>query len=289
MKTIRKKNPSCSNMNRNSSLVDYSRYNINPLILNSYFNSKLKKINTDRSSKKDSIENYSNINSNRTNSSSIPNISTHLPKNNSPINKHQSLFRYITPKKIHFSKTASLISSLNKNTKKAKLCKNSFLKKSKNIKISAKDIFKHYLNENYGDKSEFKKINLMKYLQNKSKNIDFDFNEIYSTPKSFTRRIEEIKKNNIVAFKNDFDIQNYQSVLIKLLRRNVSYQNLENLEKNFTLPNERSCGVKTFKGRFVNLANKLKDHISFENREKLKMLDKVYKKYINRERILKEI
>ena len=289
MENVRKKNKSYSNINRSSSLIDYSRNNLNQQFLNCCLNRNPKKINTDWHLKKNSIENYSNLNSNKANSTSMPNILNPLLKNNSPITKQKSLFQLNTSQNKKFNKTFSNINLLKKNLEKAKFYKNSFLKKSKNENISANDIFEHYLNEHNRDKHKLKKMNLTRYLRKKPKTTDFDFKKIYSVPKSFSRRIEEIKKNNIIAYKNDFDIQDYQSTLIKLLKRSVSPQNLENLEKNFSLFNERNFGITIFRGRYVVLANKLKDHLTFDNREKLKMLDKVYRKFINQEEFSKKI
>ena len=289
MKIVRKKNNSCENITRNSSLNNNSRNNVNRQFFNCFLNRIPKKINTVRNFKKNTIESYSNINLNKTNSVSIPKLSIPLLKYNSPINKQKSLLQLDSTQNNSFNKTYSYIKSLKKNLEKIKSNKNSFLEKSKNTKITANDIIEHYLNEQIRDRNKLKKINLAKYLRNKPIKKDFDLQKIYSVPKSFTRRIEEIKKNNIIAFKNDFDIQDYQSTLIKLLKRSVSPHYLENLEKNFSLFNERNYGITVFRGRYVVLADKLRDHLTYDNREKIKMLDKVYRKHIKQVELLKKI
>ena len=44
-----------------------------------------------------------------------------------------------------------------------------------------------------------------------------------------------------------------------------------------------------FRGRYVSLANKLRDHLSLENKEKLKMLDKGYRKFVENEKYLQKL
>ena len=48
-------------------------------------------------------------------------------------------------------------------------------------------------------------------------------------------RLYEIKKNNIIAYKNDFNIKEYQNTLLKLLRKKVSDKYLTNMQNKFKI------------------------------------------------------
>ena len=92
-------------------------------------------------------------------------------------------------------------------------------------------------------------------------------------------RMNEIKKNNNIAFKNDFNIKDYQNTLIKLMKNNVSEKYLNKLQNNYMKFNEKNYGLLIPKGRYINLANKLKNHLSGDALENLKKMDKNYHIY----------
>ena len=92
-------------------------------------------------------------------------------------------------------------------------------------------------------------------------------------------RLYEIKKNNIIAYKNDFNIKEYQNTLLKLLRKKVSDKYLTNMQNKFKIFNEKNYGMLIPRGRYINLAEKLKSYLSSYAYEKLKKMDKNYKLY----------
>ena len=159
-----------------------------------------------------------------------------------------------------------------------------FFRISKNEKVTARQIYRHYLKENAKDL-------ISKEEKKKKKKISFKFNgtydyshvicpglkNIYGDNKKFMNRMNEIKKNNIIALKKDFNIKDYQSTLIKLMKKNVSEKFLDNLKKKYMIFNEKNYGMMIPKGRYINLANKLKNHLSGDAFLTLQKMDKNYK------------
>ena len=170
--------------------------------------------------------------------------------------------------------------SFKKNNKK----QNKFLLKlkQKNL-ISAKDIYLYYLKENEKDRSQSNSIyNFSKYLKNHNGKFNYGFDKIYGNNQSFISRINEIKNNNSIVYKKDFNILDYQKTLLKLLKKKVSPKYLENLEASYKLFNERNFGMMVPRGRYIDLAEKLKDFLSKEMFEKVKMMDKNYMIYLKK-------
>ena len=102
---------------------------------------------------------------------------------------------------------------------------------------------------------------------------------LYGDNPSFNNKLNEIKKNDYIAMKKDFKINEYQDLLMKLCENKISEKNMNKLKKDFGIFNEKNYGMKIPKGRFINLANKLKDHLSVFAFENLKKLDRNYTKY----------
>ena len=170
--------------------------------------------------------------------------------------------------------------SFKKNNKK----ENKFLLKlkQKNL-ISTKDIYLYYLKENEKDRSQNNSIyNFSKYLKNHNGKFNYGFDKIYGNNQSFISRINEIKNNNSIVYKKDFNILDYQKTLLKLLKKKVSPKYLENLEASYKLFNERNFGMMVPRGRYIDLAEKLKDFLSKEMFEKVKMMDKNYMIYLEK-------
>ena len=158
-----------------------------------------------------------------------------------------------------------------------------YLEKSRKNKISAKEIYLHYLKEDENDKSKSHTIyNFSNYLKNNNKKFNYGFDKIYGNNSSFMGRINEIKKNNSIAYKKDFNILDYQNTLLKLLKKKVSPKYLENLESSYKLFNERNFGMMIPRGRYIDLADKLKDFLSKEMFEKVKRKDKNYLLYLEK-------
>ena len=184
---------------------------------------------------------------------------------------------------------------LSKFIKKIPMKKNvSYLIKSKNKNISANDIYLHYLKENEIEKSKNKieynstLVEFSKYLKdNDYKKFNYDLEKIYGDDKNFVKRINELKKNNNIAFKKDFNIQDYQRTLLKLLKKRISDKSMENLDQSYKLFNERNFGMMIPRGRYINLADKLKDFLSKEIYEKVKRMDRNYKIFLEKNEEMK--
>ena len=267
---------------------------------NLFFNPNIKKyyLNKRRESKESEEENIFNINlvndinntllsklseSSKTN---LPN--QHIKLNNFPsqdnnletIDKLGNSTQYPIEKETQKEngETLPIISS------KKKRKKTSFLLKSKKEKVSANEIINHYIKENERDNS--KNIPLKeftKYLKNNEyKKFNYGLEKIYGNTKSFLRRVEEIKKNNVIAYKNDFNIENYQNALLKILKKRVTEKSYNKLQKSYKLFNERNYDIIIPRGRYVNLAERLKDFLSRDIYEKMKRTDRNYLLYLTK-------
>ena len=160
----------------------------------------------------------------------------------------------------------------------------SFLLKSKKKKVSANEIIIHYIKENERDNSKNIPFNeFTKYLKNNEfVKFNYGIDKIYGNTKSFLRRVEEIKKNNVIAYKNDFNIENYQNTLLKILKKRVTEKSYNKLQRSYKLFNERNFDIIIPRGRYVNLAEKLKDFLSKDIYEKMKRTDRNYLLYLTK-------
>ena len=160
----------------------------------------------------------------------------------------------------------------------------SFLIKSKKKKVSANEIIIHYIKENERDNSKNIPLNeFKKYLKNNDyKKFNYGLDKIYGNTKSFLRRVEEIKKNNVIAYKNDFNIENYQKTLLKILKKRVTEKSYNRLQKSYKLFNERNFDIIIPRGRYVKLAENLKDFLSKDIYEKMKRTDRNYLLYLTK-------
>ena len=170
-----------------------------------------------------------------------------------------------------------------------KISKMPFLLKSKNEKISANDIIYHYLKENERDISKNVPFNnFKKYLKdNDYKKFNYGLDKIYGNTKSFLKRVDEIKKNNVIAYKNDFNIENYQNTLLKILKKRVTEKSYNKLQRSYKLFNERNYDIIIPRGRYINLAEKLKDFLSRDIYEQMKRTDRNYLLYLMKNKALK--
>ena len=103
-----------------------------------------------------------------------------------------------------------------------------------------------------------------------------DIDELFKLNMNYFRRLEELKCNKSIAFKKDFDIFNYQSTLIKLISKKVSDNYILELQDKYLKFNESLNNQRTIipRGRFTNLAEKIKYNIPRYLYEKIKKLDK---------------
>ena len=144
-----------------------------------------------------------------------------------------------------------------------------FFYKSQNQLISSMRIFRHYLRE-----EQKEKVKPIKFFMRggKPKSIK-KIKELYKVNNKFNQRLKEIKCNSTIALKKDFNILDYQSTLVKLLSKRVSQNNLNVLQNNFIAFNEKNYGLVGPKGRFTNMAEKIKYNIPLYLYEKIRQLD----------------
>ena len=223
-------------------------------------------------------------------------------KNNllTPVNSNINYFKNIRDKNINYliKKNNSLqnINIQNNNTSKFlknntaynnstnkskfystydnKILKKSFSNyfyKSQSSLYTSKRIFHHYINE-----SENEKINPENYFErNGAPKSRKKINELYKLNLNYHKRLEEVKHNKSIAFKDDFNILKYQTTLIKLISKKISLENLRELQTRYIQFNEKVSGKGIEpKGRFTNLAEKIKHNIPVFLYEKIKKLDK---------------
>ena len=145
-----------------------------------------------------------------------------------------------------------------------------FFYKSQSKLITSQRIFKHYIKEEERDE-----VVPIKYFKRGGAPKSYkELKELYKTNNvKFNKRIKELKANNAIAFKEDFNILDYQSTLIKLLSNRISEKNLHELQKNFVVFNEKNFGMVGPKGRFTNMAEKIKYNIPLYLYKKIKQLD----------------
>ena len=217
------------------------------------------------------INSTQNINNNQ---ESLENFENTINSNTIPNN----FYRKIEPK------TAGRNSLPKLHTKKKKKGGLTFLLRSKEEKYTANDIIIHYLKENERDNSKnipFK--NFKKYLQGIDYGkFNYDLKKIYGYSEKFLKRMEVIKKNNIIAYKKDFNIEDYQNTLLKILKERVSEKSYIKLQASYKQFNERNYGLLIPRGRYVSLAEKLKDFLSRDIYEKMKRTDRNYLLYLNK-------
>jgi hypothetical protein len=86
--------------------------------------------------------------------------------------------------------------------------------------------------------------------------------------------IKELKHNKKIAFKDDFNIEEYQSTLIELMDQRVSQKNLIDLQNDYKALNRKLYGLIEPKGRYTILAEKLRFNLPLYLLERFKQLDK---------------
>ena len=161
-----------------------------------------------------------------------------------------------------------------------------FYKKSKNEKITAHQIYRHYLKrEQKKPKNKRHKRHIFNGSYDYSHVICPSLKLLYGESPSFVRNIYEIKKNDSIAFKKDFNIEEYQNTLMKLFKKNISEKNMDKLKNEYKLFNEKNLGFNFPKGRYIDLAMKLKESLSDFAFENIRRMDRNYEKYFGTEKI----
>ena len=189
-----------------------------------------------------------------------------MKKNNSCIDLNKIVKDYDNRYDNLYELNSNVISSyktknLKKINDKSKLLKkkfnySNFFKQSKDKNISAKDIYKYYIDEECNDNIKPIK-NFKKYITKKFKSQKQKFNKLYLNNKSYLSRIQEVKENNEIAYKNDFDLKEYQNTLLALLKQRTCDKNIRRLNKDFCYLNSSIAGFYP-KGKLSHLADDLK-------------------------------
>ena len=150
-----------------------------------------------------------------------------------------------------------------------------FYKYSKNRNVSARNIYEYYLLEEIKDNRISDPINnFTKFVEKKYKNPNKKFNKLYMINKPYLVRLQEIKNNKSIAFKDDFDLKEYQNILCGMIRKRVRNDNIFILKEDFKKLNERlNKGFLSHKGRYSQLAEKIRYNAPSYLINKLKKLD----------------
>ena len=148
-----------------------------------------------------------------------------------------------------------------------------FYKFSKDRNVSANNIYNHYINEEMNDSHLINDPlkNLTKYLEKKHNN---QFNDLYMIDKNSFMRLKEIKDNNSIAYKEDFDVKEYQQVLCGMLKKRIGKMNMCGLKDDYRKLNEIiERRYLSYKGRYSKLADKISNFAPMFLIEKLHKLD----------------
>ena len=161
-----------------------------------------------------------------------------------------------------------------KNSPYSKIHKHSkFFRQSKKKDISSQTIYKYYINKSSSEVILPVK-NYDKLFDNKRTTVVEKLKRIYCENKNFDFIIQELKDNRKLAFKDDFDVEEYQNALLEILEKRISHKNLVNLQDDYRELNKKLYNVFEPKGRFTFLAEKLRYNLPSFLIEKLRQLDK---------------
>ena len=203
-------------------------------------------------------------------------------KENNKLTESSIIIRDINDRRLFRNKTQSYISP-----KKISLFNLPSIYKSKSNKkndIPVKKIYEYIIKKE--KKNIIKPIkNFEKFINKKYKDPKMRFNKIYCINQSYIKHTKLLKNNRKIAYKKDFDINEYQNAILRFLENRVDSINLNNLGQNYREFNEKMNRKFSPKGRFTNLANKIMNHAPNYLVDKLKELDK--KKLIKRAKYLK--
>ena len=148
-----------------------------------------------------------------------------------------------------------------------------FFHKSQSDSIGAQTIYKYYLNKSASEIT-LPVNNFNIFFQDKTHTAKEKLKRIYCENKNFDALMRELKDNKKIAYKNDFDIEEYQNILLEILEKRVSQKNLINLQDEYRELNKKIFSVFEPKGRFTFLAEKLRYNLPSFLLEKFKQLDK---------------
>ena len=122
-----------------------------------------------------------------------------------------------------------------------------FYKISKNSDVSARSIYKHYILEEMKDETPDMSNNFTKYVLKKYKSPQIKLNHLYGINEDNLRRIREIKNNNAIALKSDFNVKEYQNILCGMIKKRCDNDSIIYLKKKYEKFNEE---VRNYKRNF---------------------------------------
>ena len=206
----------------------------------------------------------------------------HLKKYNFLLKKNKSLQNLnirndntsqILPKAYNTMNKSKYISSFDNNsmTKTLKKQFSNYFYKSQSSLYSSRRIFRHYIRESENDKITPETFFYKTGAPKPKKELD----ELYKLNINYHKRIQELKYNKSIAFKKDFNVMKYQSTLLKLISKKMSLKNIKELQKGYVNLNQKIFGLGIApRGRFSNLAEKIKYNVPLFLYERIKQLDK---------------
>lgn len=151
-----------------------------------------------------------------------------------------------------------------------------FYQISKNADVSARSIYKHYILEEMKDETPDPSNNFTKYILKKYKNPKKKLNELYGLNEDNIRRINEIKTNNAIALKKDFNLKEYQKILCGMIKKRCTKDTMIYLKKQYEKFNDEIKNYKRsfrYKGRYTKLADKIRKNAPSYLIKRLKQLD----------------
>ena len=148
-----------------------------------------------------------------------------------------------------------------------------FYHQSQKDSIGAHTIYNYYLNKSVPEITLPVK-NYTKLFNDKKQTVMEKLKRIYCENKNFDSLMRELKDNHKLAYKNDFDIEEYQNTLLELLEKRVSQKHLIDLQDDYRDLNKKMFNVFEPKGRFTFLAEKLRYNLPSFLLEKMKQLDR---------------
>jgi len=198
--------------------------------------------------------------------------------NNNLSNSKSTIFKM---SKINLNKYP--MSNINKNQDNNKQTYNSsllripkyskFFHQSQKDAIGAHTIYNYYLKKSSSELT-LPVQNYGKLFSDRNQTVFEKLKRIYCENKNFDALIKELKDNKKIAFKDDFDIEEYQNTLLELLEKRVSQKNLLDLQDDYRELNKKLFNFFEPKGRYTFLAEKLRYNLPSFLLEKMKQLDR---------------
>ena len=149
-----------------------------------------------------------------------------------------------------------------------------FYKLSKSRNVSAKNVYQHYLSLETKDIVVDPIDNFTKFIEKKYRNQKKIFDKLYLNDKPFLDRLEEIKSNRKLAYKDDFNIEEYQNILCKMLNKRVGSNLIFYLQQDYKKFNDlNGKGFHRYKGRYTKLSERIRNHAPSYLIDKLRKLD----------------